>query len=241
MSRRTGEALAKYSRSSTCDSTRISWLFSARNFTPLTGFLIRMPDLIAKLITAFRQANSRFTVAGLIRFFVGTRPFLLRAVLNSRARVVLKCSTSSGVILSRGVSANNRRRARLVEHNHTPAVITIDAHMMARSLCERLNLSRNMGPGSTYMAVYDVAKLESDRGGDLEKLCDRMEQAYRSWMEEASELEYQWGVPRFFGDGWWDRPSAWPRKSNHRQHDKTARRDQKWEEFVAKESEHETQ
>ena len=91
------------------------------------------------------------------------------------------------------------------------------------------------------MTVYDVAKCESDRGGDLEKLCDRMERAYRDWMDAAPDLEYQWGVARFFGDGWWDRPSAWPRKSDHRQPDKSARRDKKWEEFVAKESEHEAQ
>jgi hypothetical protein len=94
-----------------------------------------------------------------------------------------------------------------------PARRGIDPSMMARGLCERLNLSRQMGPGSVYMAVYDRAQIEDERGGDLEKLCDRMVEAYQAWMGEAQSLEYQWGVAKFFGDGWWDKPEAWPRKS----------------------------
>jgi hypothetical protein len=125
-------------------------------------------------------------------------------------------------------------------NNPRPTDISLDSNMMARCLCERLNLSRHMGPGSTYMAVYDIAKMESERGGDLGRLCDRMVEAYQTWIEEAPNLEYQWGVAKFFGDGWWDRPSAWPRKSDHSQTDKSARRGRKWEEFMTKESDHAT-
>jgi hypothetical protein len=110
----------------------------------------------------------------------------------------------------------------------------IDAGIMARGLCERLNLSRQMGPGSVYMAVYDRAQIESTRGGSLENLCDRMVEAHESWLRE--DLKYRWGVAKFFGDGWWERPGAWPRKGEDSSLDKTARRAKKWDEFETKEN-----
>ena len=110
--------------------------------------------------------------------------------------------------------------------------MAIDPHMMARGLCERLGLSRQMGPGSVYMAVYDLAQIAVKRSGDLEALCDRMVEAHQTWMCE--DLSYRWGVAKFFGDGWWDKPETWPRKDAPSMRDKAAQRDQKWDKFMAK-------
>lgn len=118
-----------------------------------------------------------------------------------------------------------------------PSGITIDPHMMTRGLCERLGLSRQMGQGSVYMAVCDIAQVEEVRGGDLENLCDRMAEAYQMWMQE--EMKYRWGAAKFFGDGWWNKPETWPRKNDNSPPDKAARREQKWEEFEAKENDNE--
>jgi hypothetical protein len=115
-----------------------------------------------------------------------------------------------------------------------PSGITIDPHMVARGLCERLGLSRQMGQGSVYMAVCDIAQIEEVRGGDLEHLCDRMAEAHQTWMRE--ELTYRWGAAKFFGEGWWDKPDTWPRKNENSLPDKAARREKKWEEFEAKEN-----
>lgn len=116
-----------------------------------------------------------------------------------------------------------------------PAKTGIDPNMMARGLCERLNLSCQIGPGSVYMAVYDRARIEETRGGDLKRLCDRMVEAYGAWMRE--DLKYRWGAARFFGEGWWDRPETWPRKSGDSPPDKAARRDEKWKTFMETEDE----
>lgn len=115
----------------------------------------------------------------------------------------------------------------------TTTASDIDPNMMARGLCERLNLSCQMGPGSVYMAVYDRAQIEKQRGGDLETLCQRMVEAHQSWMKES--LKYRWGVAKFFGDGWWEKPETWPRKDSPSQSEKAAIRNQKWKEFMAKE------
>lgn len=86
----------------------------------------------------------------------------------------------------------------------------IDPNQMARGLCERLNLSRGMGKGTVYEAVYDLAMQEAARDGDLEALCDRMEEAFQRW--QGTELEYRWSVAKFFGEGHWAKPDTWPRK-----------------------------
>jgi len=88
----------------------------------------------------------------------------------------------------------------------------IDANMMARGLCERLNLSRGMGKGTVYEAAYDLALQEEKRGGDLEKFCDRLAAAYELFLREAPKLEYSWGPAKFFADGHWQHPELWPRK-----------------------------
>jgi hypothetical protein len=54
------------------------------------------------------------------------------------------------------------------------SLMAIDPNMMARGLCERLNLSRSMGKGTVYEAVYDLALVEAAKGGDLAALCERM-------------------------------------------------------------------
>lgn len=164
-------------------------------------------------------------------------------VLIPRETRVEDVNGSRGAKERKGNEGNGERKGKGSARPQTthPISTSIDPTMMARGLCERLNLSRQMGPGSAYMAVYDVAQMESERGGDLAKLCDRMVQAYSAWMEEAPNLEYQWGVAKFFGDGWWDRPAAWPRKSDHSTADKGTRRDQKWEEFMSKEKDDESQ
>lgn len=118
-----------------------------------------------------------------------------------------------------------------------PPPAHIDANMMARGLCERLNLSCQVGPGSVYMAVHDRAQMEEVHGGSLEALCDQMVAAYEKWISE--DLKYHWGAARFFGDGWWERPGAWPRKGEDSSLDKTARRAKKWEEFETKENDNE--
>lgn len=91
-----------------------------------------------------------------------------------------------------------------------PKTTTIDANMMARGLCERLNLSRGMGRGTVYDAVYDLALQEEKRGGDLEELCDRMEKAYMALMKAAPTLGHApWGPAKFFADGHWNHPERW--------------------------------
>ena len=87
----------------------------------------------------------------------------------------------------------------------------INANMMARGLCERLNLSRGMGKGTVYEAAYDLALQETQRGGDLEKLCERMVEAYQRWMS-TDGLEYRWSPAKFFAEGHWLHPEQWPLK-----------------------------
>ena len=63
---------------------------------------------------------------------------------------------------------NQAQDARTTSSPPNPLVQpAIDANIMARGLCERLNLSCQMGPGSVYMAVYDRAQIEKVRGGSL--------------------------------------------------------------------------
>ncbi len=157
------------------------------------------------------------------------------ALRTRRARAALrKGMEMKGTENGKGKEAHDYKRSMQSAHRLTT--------MMARGLCERLNLSRQMGPGSAYMAVYDIAQMETERGGDLEKLCDRMVQAYSAWMEEAPNLEYQWGVAQVLWEmaGGTDplllgRARAiiqWPTKQ---------RRDQKWEEFMSKGKDDESQ
>jgi hypothetical protein len=132
----------------------------------------------------------------------------------------------------------DRERKGSEEHVAIPPELAetgIDPNTMARGLCERLSLSRQMGPGSVYMAVCDLAQIEEKRGGDLETLCTRMVEAYQAWMKEGG-LSYRWGPAKFFGDGWWDKPETWPRQNGNSQQDKAAQRNKKWEEFDAKEN-----
>ena len=68
----------------------------------------------------------------------------------------------------------------------------------------------------------------------FEALCDQMVDAYEKWISE--DLKYRWGAAKFFGDGWWERPGAWPRKGEDSSLDKTARRAKKWDEFETKEN-----
>lgn len=103
---------------------------------------------------------------------------------------------------------------------------SIDPNMMARGLCERLNLSRGMGKGTVYEAVYDLAKLELTRGGDLETLCDRLEEAYQRWLKEPG-LDYRWGPAKFFAEGHWQHPENWPRGKNGK------KSTPEWDAFIA--------
>jgi hypothetical protein len=88
----------------------------------------------------------------------------------------------------------------------------IDANMAARGLCERLNLSRGMGKGTVYEAVYDLALQEEKRGGELEMFCERLAAAYELYLRESPQLEYNWGPAKFFAEGHWQHPELWPRK-----------------------------
>jgi len=140
---------------------------------------------------------------------------------------------------TRGVKERNEKEgegeviARPTTNHSEPLETSIDPHMMARGLCERLGLSMGMGQGSVYMAVCDVGQIEARRGGDLMALCDRMAEAYEAWIG-TDDLEYRWGPAKFFGDGWWSKPEAWPRKTNRSSSDKDAERNQAWKEFMAK-------
>ena len=120
---------------------------------------------------------------------------------------VLDCPTKS----TKGEGEVEEEREALKPFNS----LSIDPNQMARGLCERLNLSRGMGKGTVYEAVYDLGNLEQKRGGDLEALCDRLESAYQQWMA-VPDLEYRWGVAKFFAEGHWQHPDSWPRKAKSR-------------------------
>jgi hypothetical protein len=109
-------------------------------------------------------------------------------------------------------SSSSTSKQTLEKTPPLPETARIDANMMARGLCERLNLSRGMGKGTVYEAAYDLALQEEKRGRDLEKLCDRMVEAYQRLLREAPQLEYTWGPAKFFADGHWLHPELWPRK-----------------------------
>jgi hypothetical protein len=144
--------------------------------------------------------------------------------------------TEASLPEGKGMEGNVERNGNVDLPTNSPG-ISIDPHMMARGLCERLQLSRQMGQGSVYMAVFDIAQIAAKQDGDLANLCDRMVEAYEKWMQQ--ELEYRWGPAKFFGEGWWDKPETWPRKKEHLPTDKATRRDEKWKEFDAKENDNE--
>jgi hypothetical protein len=56
-------------------------------------------------------------------------------------------------------------------------------------------------------------------------------------LDALASLTYRWGIAKFFGEGWWEKPETWPRKTADSFSHKDARREKKWDDFEAKESE----
>ena len=115
-----------------------------------------------------------------------------------------KSPASAEQVLASAEQVPYREREEREEKRGLPG---IDPNQMARGLCERLRISRGMGKGTVYEAVYDLAMQEAGRGGDLEALCDKMEDAYQRWMAEP--IEYRKGVGKFFAEGDWCHPELW--------------------------------
>lgn len=116
----------------------------------------------------------------------------------------------------------------------------ISAEMMARGLAERIGISLGYGPGSFNAAVTEVAAAEQRQGRNLEDLCVEMEVAYRLFQEEKPKLRFAWGPAKFFGEGHWRDPAAWPRKENRRLSERE-RKEAQWEAHKAKGDDDETE
>ncbi len=139
----------------------------------------------------------------------GGNPLLLNQ--NSTTKVKPPANQTTTPSFSSSASTTKPKTGNSSESVNQP--VGIDANMLARGLCERLNLSRGMGKGTVYEAAYDLALQEEKHGGDLEKLCDRMAAAYERYLGEMAQLEYVWGPAKFFGEGHWLHPELWPRKN----------------------------
>jgi hypothetical protein len=86
----------------------------------------------------------------------------------------------------------------------------IDASMLASGVLLELNLAGR----DLRMALEEIGRNEEKRGGDLEKLKDRMVSAYRRLLQEAPTLDHApWGPLNFFSGGHWEHPENWRHKN----------------------------
>ncbi len=126
------------------------------------------------------------------------------------------------------------------EQNPHPKNGGINPEMLARGLAENLGLSLGYGPTSFNTAVTEVGRAELKAGRCLEDVAVDMEAAYRFYDQEKPKLRITWGPAKFFGEGHWRNPDAWPRKEERKQIERE-KKQAEWDAYVAKGDEDETE
>ena len=87
--------------------------------------------------------------------------------------------------------------------------------MVAQSLRDNLQIAVGYGPRSLSDVVTQVAVAEQKAGRSLKQLAANLERAVRRYNQEKGNLQIQWGLEKFIGEGMWRDPDSWPRKNGN--------------------------
>ena len=149
-----------------------------------------------------------------------------RAAYQKRAESAQRTNTVRSPRSNPTVTVENSDGHRSVTA-HGPVSVNVESvsvfteelfpEMVARGVADLLGLSLGYGPQSLNTAITEVAEAELKRGKDLRELAVEMEASYRFYLQEKPNLKIQWGPAKFFGEGHWRDPAAWPRKEKTRQ------------------------
>jgi hypothetical protein len=96
---------------------------------------------------------------------------------------------------STGTNTETREEAAPVDPSMFASAVLLECRLAGRNL---------------RLVLEEVARAEQSHGEDLEVMA---EQAIKAWAEYGavkSQLDYQWGAEKFYGDGHWKTPDTWP-------------------------------
>ena len=128
-----------------------------------------------------------------------------------------ECLTNALLNSSNGSQTPRHASQTTVVPVDVPVLVSkeIEPEMLAKELPRTLGLAAGFGRGSLYDALYEIAKIESEAGRNLEDVAVEMEASYRLYEQEKPSLQIHWNPKSFFGDGHWRNPGAWPRKNGN--------------------------
>jgi hypothetical protein len=82
----------------------------------------------------------------------------------------------------------------------------VDPSMFASAVLLECRLAgRNL-----RLVLEEVARAEQSHGEDLEVMAEQAIKAWADYGAVKSQLDYQWGAEKFYGDGHWKTPDTWP-------------------------------
>jgi hypothetical protein len=96
---------------------------------------------------------------------------------------------------STGTKTETREEAGPVDPSMFASAVLLECRLAGRNL---------------RLVLEEVARAEQSHGEDLQVMA---EQAIRAWADYGavkSQLDYQWGAEKFYGDGHWKTPDTWP-------------------------------
>jgi hypothetical protein len=140
---------------------------------------------------------------------VGAQEANRKRVARHREKKRLAVTSNAGVMPANGSVMQSEAYAyAYAEAEET----TITPEMVASGVLQELCLS-----GRDLVVVLDgVCRARIKAGDDPTRLRDAMIAAHKEWV--AADLSFRPGLKTFFGEGLWDKPQLWQRRSNGTNH-----------------------